>query len=99
MDENDFYSLIKMPCLYCEAKNGKTYLVAYLGAEAFEYGGYYLKFNVNGKNKRVEVSEDDFKEITGKTDATMPDRTDCCELLNDIIKNDLAEYVIDWEII
>lgn len=99
MDENDLNCYIKTPCLYCEAKNDKTYLVAYLGATPFEYGGYYLKFNVNGKEKHIEISEDDFKEITGKDNSTMPDRANCCEVLNDIIKNDLAEYVIDWELI
>lgn len=99
MSTNDFYSLIKVPCVLFEGKHGDSYLGAYLGCEPYGFGGFCLHFCINDKRKSVDMSQDDFYELSGLTDETRPDILDCCEIINKIVKNDLAEYIIDWELI
>lgn len=99
MNTDDYDSFVNVPCVLFEGKHNDSYLAAYLGCDQSSYGYFSLHFCINGKRKAVDMSQDDFYEFTGLTDEDCPDSIGCCDIIDDIIKSDLAEYVIDWELI
>ena len=99
MSTDDYDSFVNVPCVLFEGKHNDSYLAAYLDCDQSSYGYFSLHFCINGKRKSINMSQDDFYEFTGLTDEDCPDSLGCCDIIDDIIKSDLAEYVIDWELI
>lgn len=95
MSTDDYDSFVNVPCVLFEGKHNDSYL----GCDQSNFGDFCLHFCINGKRKSINMSQDDFYEFTGLTDEDCPDSIGCCERIDDIIKGDLAEYVIDWELI
>ena len=99
MDINNIKTITKVPAIVLNDSNNKQTIVGFLGSSINDSGEFLLKFIVNGQPKAITLSRDDFYGLTGLDDETCPDNYICCQRLDEIIPNDLAEYVIDWELV
>lgn len=71
----------------------KIYLCVFSGINRDEYGQYYINFVINGKRKSMVATGDDLIELA---DTAFNDTDLASDLLDSQIKQDTAEYVIDW---
>lgn len=62
------------------------------------YGNFYIDFTINGKTRELFVREDDIRNLAEAIDKTANELpTDgCAEIVDDDIRRDPEEYIIDW---
>ena len=99
MDTSEFKVMTNVPCMYFVDKNGKTNLAALLNVEPTEFGEAEVMFNINGKDQNIIMSNDDVHNFFDLPEDEEPDFDILCEKIRDSIANDIAEYVVDWELI
>lgn len=84
--ENGTYYLVKW--------HEKNYMIAYIGHDYDEYGMTYYLFRINGKLIDVPLKEDDIRGFVPDED----DIDDCIEKLDEEMREDPCEWVIDLEL-
>lgn len=72
----------------------KNYMVAYIGYDYDEYGMTYYLFRINAKLIDVPLNEDDIRGFVPDED----DLDDCIEKLDEEMREDPCEWVIDLEL-